>query len=125
MGETDFSVMEKKLSLSWLLDFYGEMLTENQREMSRLHWEEDLTFAEIAQQFSVSRQSVHDTVARVEKQLSTLEEKLGLVARFRAVEDGLQRCRTELDSVSATPETQKHLAAAKQMISQLLDQEER
>lgn len=125
MENTDFSVMEKKVAFSWLLAFYGEMLTENQREMSRLHWEEDLTFAEIAQQFSVSRQSVHDTVARVEKQLSTLEEKLGLVARFRAVEDGLQRCRTELDSVSATPETQKHLAAAKQMISQLLDQEER
>ena len=125
MENTDFSVMEKKVTFSWLLAFYGEMLTENQREMSRLHWEEDLTFAEIAQQFSVSRQSVHDTVARVEKQLSTLEEKLGLVARFRAVEDGLQRCRTELDSVSATPETQKHLAAAKQMISQLLDQEER
>ena len=125
MENTDFSVMEKKVAFSWLLAFYGEMLTENQREMSRLHWEEDLTFAEIAQQFSVSRQSVHDTVARVEKQLSTLEEKLRLVARFRAVEDGLQRCRTELDSVSATPETQKHLAAAKQMISQLLDQEER
>lgn len=125
MENTDFSVMEKKVAFSWLLAFYGEMLTENQREMSRLHWEEDLTFAEIAQQFSVSRQSVHDTVARVEKQLSTLEEKLGLVARFRAVEDGLQRCRTELDGVSATPETQKHLAAAKQMISQLLDQEER
>ena len=125
MGETDFSVMEKKLSLSWLLDFYGEMLTENQREMSRLHWEEDLTFAEIAEQFSVSRQSVHDTVTRTEKQLLTLEQKLGLVHRFRTMESGLHACRDALERVQATPETQKELSAARRMISQLLDQEER
>ena len=125
MGETDFSVMEKKLSLSWLLDFYGEMLTENQREMSRLHWEEDLTFAEIAEQFSVSRQSVHDTVTRTEKQLNALEEKLGLVRRFRTVESGLRACRDALTRVRATPETREDLAAARRIVTQLLDQEER
>ena len=37
------NAMEKKVTLSWLLAFYGEMLTENQREMARLHWEEDLS----------------------------------------------------------------------------------
>ena len=125
MEDAGFSMMEKKIAFSWMLAFYGEMLTENQREMSRLHWEEDLTFAEIAEQFSVSRQSVHDTVTRTERQLLTLEEKLGLVHRFRAMESGLRACRDFLDRVQATADTRDDLIAAKQMISQLLDQEER
>lgn len=118
------SAMEKKVSLSWLLAFYGEMLTENQREMSRLHWEEDLTLAEIAQQFSVSRQSVHDTIGRTEKQLEGLEEKLGLLRRFRTMEEGLRACEEALSRVSASPDTQKHLEAARRWIALLLDQEE-
>ena len=121
----ELEAMEKRLFRSWLLAFYGEILTENQREMARLHWEEDLTFAEIAQQFSVSRQSVHDTVARVEKQLEGLEEKLGMIRRFQAVEDGLARCRAELAQVRAQADTQPHLAAARQCIDHLLEQEER
>lgn len=116
--------MQKKVSLSWLLAFYGEMLTENQREMSRLHWEEDLTLAEIAQQFCVSRQSVHDTISRTEKQLDGLEEKLGLLRRFQAVEMGLLACEKELALVTPTAETGEHLAAARRWIRQLLDQEE-
>lgn len=116
--------MEKKVSLSWLLAFYGEMLTENQREMSRLYWEEDLTLAEIAQQFSVSRQSVHDTINRTEKQLEGLEEKLGLLRRFRNMEACLDSCEHELSLVIPTDETEKHLTAARRWIRQLLDQEE-
>ena len=97
--------MKKKVSLSWLLAFYGEMLTENQREMSRLHWEEDLTLTEIAQQFSISRQSVHDTITRTEKQLEGLEGKLGLLRRFQAVEEGLKACDKELAMVVPANET--------------------
>ena len=124
MGRETLVKMEKKVSLSWLLAFYGEMLTENQREMARLHWEEDLTLAEIAQQFSVSRQSVHDTVNRTEKQLEGLEEKLGLLRRFQAVEKGLKACESELAKVVPTDETKAHLAAARRWIAALLDQEE-
>ena len=116
--------MEKKVLLSWLLAFYGELLTENQREMARLHWEEDLSLAEIAEQFSVSRQSVHDTVGRTERQLESLEEKLGLLRRFQRMEEGLRACETELSQIDATAETARHLAAARQWIARLLDQEE-
>ena len=116
--------MEKKVLLSWLLAFYGEMLTENQREMARLHWEEDYSLAEIASQFSVSRQSVHATVSRTEKQLETLEGKLGLLNRFRSMEKGLKACLAELSMVQSTPETQSHLQSARNFILALLNQEE-
>ena len=124
MGQDIISAMEKKVSLSLLLAFYGDMLTENQREMARLHWEEDLSLSEIAQQFSVSRQSVHDTVNRTEKQLEGLEEKLGLFQRYRRVESGLQEALKELSLVQATAETQPHLQATRSRIAALLDQEE-
>ena len=116
--------MEKKVLLSWLLAFYGELLTDNQREMARLHWEEDLSLTEIAEQFSVSRQSVHDTVGRTERQLESWEEKLGLLRRFQRMEEGLRACEAELSQIEATAETALHLAAARQWIARLLDQEE-
>ena len=124
MARETLAAMEKKVSLSWLLAFYGEMLTENQREMARLHWEEDFTLAEIAQQFSVSRQSVHDTVSRTEKQLEGLEEKLGLLRRFQKMKEGLKACEKELSLVVPSDESKPHPSAARRWIAALLDQEE-
>ena len=124
MAKETRTEMERKVSLSLLLAFYGEMLTENQREMSRLHWEEDLSLSEIAQQFSVSRQSVHDTISRTEKQLEGLEEKLSLFRRFQSTEQTLKHALDDLSRVSASPETQRYLQSACGAIEALLDQEE-
>ena len=124
MAKEAVSMMEKKVTLSWLLAFYGDMLTDNQREMARLHWEEDFSLAEIASQFSVSRQSVFDTVNRTEKQLTALEEKLGLLGRFQKMEAGLRACQAELSKVRATEESAGHLAEARRWIDELLNQEE-
>ena len=124
MERDAIETMEKKIYLSWLLAFYGELLTENQREIARLHWEEDLSLAEVAQQFSVSRQSVHDTVSRTERQLAGWEEKLGLLRRFQNMEESLRACDAELRQIEPTPHTEEHLAAARRWIAALLDQEE-
>jgi len=124
MEHEALSAMEKKAGLSWLLAFYGEMLTDTQREMAHLYWEEDYSLAEIAAQFSVSRQSVHDTVSRTEKQLQGLEEKLGMLRRFRAAEAGLNACRQALCQVQAKEGTEAYLSQALSWIDQLLDQEE-
>lgn len=124
MEQQKQTAMEKKVQISWYLAFYGEMLTENQQEIARLYFEEDYSLAEIAQQFSVSRQSIHDTVNRVEKTLVDFEEKLGLAKRFRMLEDGLQKCAEELASVVPTEKTAAHLKNAHQIIHTLLAQED-
>ena len=124
MAREAITAVEKKLTLSWLLAFYGDMLTENQREMARLHWEEDWTLAEIAEQFTVSRQSVYDTLSRTEKQLEAMEQKLGMLNRFQAVENGLRACGEALDRVIPTADTAQYLDAARRWIKALLDQEE-
>jgi AraC-like DNA-binding protein len=65
------------------MDAYGALLTDKQREFMRLHYEEDLSFGEIAQEFGVSRQAIHDAVKHAERTLDDYEQRLGLVQRER------------------------------------------
>ncbi|MBQ6950115.1 MAG: YlxM family DNA-binding protein [Clostridia bacterium] len=118
------TAMEKKVQLSWYLAFYGEMLTENQREIANMYFEEDYSLAEIAQHLSVSRQSIHDTVTRVEKTLTDFENKLGLAARFERLENGLRECAEALKKVIPDEKSASHLQKARDIISALLAQED-
>lgn len=67
---------------SMLFDFYGELLTEKQREYFDLHYNEDLSLAEIAEQSGISRQGVWDNIRRAEAAMTEIEEKTGLIHRF-------------------------------------------
>lgn len=80
-----------KVEVDWLLCIYGAMLTDKQRQIASLYYEEDYSLAEIAQQENVSRQSIHDTLQRVEKQLRSMEEKLGLQKRMQGIESCIQQ----------------------------------
>jgi predicted DNA-binding protein YlxM (UPF0122 family) len=79
-----------------LLDFYGELLTEKQRECYDLHFNEDLSLSEIAEQSGISRQGVWDNIRRAEATLRELEEKTGLVRRVMELERELEETREEL-----------------------------
>lgn len=81
--------MEKNLQISLLLDFYGQMLTDKQREVVELYYNEDLSLAEIAQHSGITRQGVRDSIKRAEVQLIDCEEKLGLMQRFHEIQQGL------------------------------------
>lgn len=65
-----------------LLDVYGALLTEHQREACRLHLDEDWSFAELAEQLGVSRSAAHDLVRRALIQLEHYESKLGHAAEL-------------------------------------------
>ena len=86
----------RKIELAWLTAFYGGLLTEKQRQVLTLHCEEDLSLAEIAQEAGVSRQGVHDMLTRAAQRLFDMEEKLGMAARVRRMEEGLEACRALL-----------------------------
>lgn len=81
--------MAKDLKITFLLDFYGEMLTDPQREMVEAYYNEDLSLAEIAEDRKITRQGVRDAIKRAEQQLFEMEERLGLVKRFRHVQEAL------------------------------------
>ena len=74
--------MESIEKTSLLYDFYGGLLTEKQRQVMELYHEENLSLAEIAEEFGISRQGVHDTLKKAEHLLTEYEDKLGLVAKL-------------------------------------------
>lgn len=82
--------MSKDLNIAFLLDFYGEMLTEKQRDVIELYYDEDLSLGEIAETAHITRQGVRDSIKRGEAQLLELEEKLGLAGKFRRYEEMLE-----------------------------------
>ncbi len=85
--------------LSILYDFYGDLLPERVREIFRLYHEENLSLAEIAEQYDISRQGVHENVRRAEERLRGYEEKLGLAKRFLEQEAVLDRLRVSVDEL--------------------------
>ena len=66
-----------------LMDFYGQLLTARTRGFLELHYEEDMSFSEIAELEGVSRQAVHDSVKRGVLTLRAFEKKMGLIHRFQ------------------------------------------
>ncbi len=89
---------------SMLLDFYGELLTEKQRQCFDLHYNEDLSLSEIAEQCGISRQGVWDNIRRAEAALRDIEEKTGLIRRFdreRAAREILRGQLGEIASLSS------------------------
>ena len=78
--------MGKNLEISLLLDFYGEMLTEKQRDMVDYYYNDDLSLSEIAEQMGITRQAVRDSIKKTEQELFFYEEKLGLRRRFTEAE---------------------------------------
>jgi uncharacterized protein len=74
-------LLDKVLKISALYDFYGALLTEKQQTSLELHYFQDLSLSEIAEQLEVSRQAVYDLLKRAEQILDEHEEKLQLVAR--------------------------------------------
>ena len=75
--------MAKNLEIALLFDFYGDMLTEKQRDVVELYYDNDLSLSEIAENEGITRQGVRDSIKRAETQLLEMEERLGLARRFR------------------------------------------
>ncbi|MDR1927134.1 MAG: DNA-binding protein [Oscillospiraceae bacterium] len=83
------SAIAKDLSIALLLDFYGELLTQKQREFLEYYYNEDLSLSEIAINEGITRQGVRDAIKRAEHQLQEMERRLALASRFENMREGL------------------------------------
>jgi len=108
---------EKNMRYCLLLDFYGEVLSENQREMMDLYYNEDFSLSEIADEVGITRQGVRDAVRRAEDTLDSLEDKLGLIARFERLRMQRAEIAAILSDTAHPPE--KIIAEAKNKLEQL------
>ena len=91
------------LEQALLYDFYGELLTEHQKEIYEQFVLEDLSLSEIAESEGISRQGVHDLIKRCNKLLEGYEAKLHLVEKFLSVKEKVQKINELLDSESEDP----------------------
>lgn len=92
-------MIEKMIEISMLYDFYGQLLTAKQRELLRLYHEDNYSLSEIAEEYGISRQGVHDAVKRAEKALHKYEGKLGLISKFTAAEEAAAEIGSEIDKI--------------------------
>ena len=82
--------MAKDYRFALLLDYYGDMLTDKQRNVLDLYYNEDMSLAEIAEHERITRQGVHDSIHRGEQLLDELESKLCFSQKMRAYESALE-----------------------------------
>ena len=86
--------MEKIVQQGILYDFYGELLTDHQKQIYEGLVNENMSLVEIADEQGISRQAVHDLIKRTDKILVDYENRLGLVAKF----DQIKELISEIDS---------------------------
>ncbi len=113
--------MEKIVLQGLLYDFYGELLTEHQRQVYEDVVLGDLSISEIAQERGISRQGVHDLVKRCNRILEEYEEKLHLVAKFVSIRDKVGRIHDLVESRDTEAQGQI-LSQVAELSSQILEE---
>ena len=89
--------------MTMLYDFYGELLTDRQKEFFDLYYNEDLSLSEIAENSGISRQGVRDVIVRAEGIMQEIEDKTGLIRRFMQMQGNLnaiQQAAEELKTIN-------------------------
>ncbi|MBQ8613671.1 MAG: DNA-binding protein [Ruminiclostridium sp.] len=83
--------MSKNLNFTMLLDVYGALLTEKQRDTLDYYYNEDLSLGEISEEMGITRQGVMNCIRNCEQRLLELEEALGLVKRFTELKECVEK----------------------------------
>ena len=84
-------MFEKNMGISYLLDFYGDVLDEHTHEVMTAYYDDDLSLSEVASLVGISRQGVRHIIKKGEEQLTFLEEKLGLAEYHNTLSDAAKR----------------------------------
>jgi hypothetical protein len=92
--------MAKNLEYVMLLDCYGELLTEHQRNVMELYYCEDLSLSEIGEPLGITRQAVLALIKRTENLLVNYEKKLGFVRRLKKMRECFEKLHETADNVN-------------------------
>lgn len=110
--------MDEIFKQSLLYDFYGELLTEHQKEIYEQFIVDDLSLSEIAKDAGISRQGVHDLIKRCNKILEEYEEKLHLVERFLSVKEKVH----QIDGLLAEAEENQLIQKIRKISSEIIEE---
>jgi uncharacterized protein len=80
-------MLDRLNRINLLFDIYAPLLTDRQQEALQLYFSDNYSLAEIAAEYRVSRQAVHDLIHRSLDSLERLENKMGLYKLFNEQQD--------------------------------------
>lgn len=91
MTKTSMNDLDEIVRLSYLYDFYGPLLKEKQQQIFENYVLYDYSLSEIAGEYGMTRQGVHDIVKRSSEKLEEYESKLKLYRRFQSAKERLEK----------------------------------
>ena len=103
--------MAKDLHFTMLLDVYGALLTEKQRETLDFYYNEDLSLGEISEETGITRQGVMICIKKCEQRLLELENELGLVERFTKLKADTEKLEAVVMQSSIKDEEKKEIVS--------------
>lgn len=106
-----------------LFDYYGDLLTDRQKECFELRYNQDLSLGEIGQELGISRQGVFDNLSRAEALLKNMELKTGCVRRDMHCRKALQAIQTAAQILTQHDDTDVS-ALGQQILNAVLESEE-
>ena len=95
----------RPLEMCLLFDFYGDILTDKQKELFDLYYNEDYSLAEIAENAGITRQGVRDSIVRAENTLREMEDKLRLVARYGRIPSLMAKLKDAAETIQLLNES--------------------
>lgn len=117
---------EKNLKITILLDYYGGVLTEKQREVIELYYEDDLSLSEIAEHSGITRQGVRDAIKRGEATMLELEKNLGFVEKMNECRrrlDRIQQLNAEVEQFNRKNVYARYISERTSEINKLIEEE--
>ena len=90
---------DKTYQMTMLFDFFGDLLTEKQREYFDLYYNQDLSLSEIAENVGITRQGVYDIILRAENTLIEIEDKTGVIRRFAEMRADIDEALRYVDEI--------------------------
>lgn len=113
--------MEKFVQQTFLYDFYGELLTEHQRQVYEQVIFEDLSPTEVAQEQGISRQGVHDLIKRCNRILEEYESRLHLVEKFLRIRDSVRKIQ-DLTDLGTSGSVDGRMSEIRRISSDILEE---
>ena len=109
-------MFEKNMKMAYLLDFYDCLLDDHTAEIMRLYYNDDLSLAEIASGFGISRQGIRHLVKKGEDQLSFYDERLNLALRYSELEAVADTLSSILNKLTDKSDLQQEAAELRRIV---------
>lgn len=105
--------------LNSLYDYYGKLLTDNQRNSFFYYYRLDYTLSEIAEEIGISKQGVSENLKRAVKELERLEDALSFKKKSIKIKEIVDSLKSE--AKNEFPDSENFLILLDEIVEELDD----